>query len=111
MNKEERFYKKKTIIDFNPSNTFVKVDSQEFNRPVTLSLEKIGEILKVKSVIDLSYINVSSVKFSGQDKTPAIPPNTLPISSRTHISVDENYLYVWVPQSSLWKRIILSEWS
>lgn len=109
-NKEERFFKKKTIEDFNPSNTFVKVDSREFQRPFTLSIERIGSMLEINTGRDLSQMNVTAVEFSKQDQNPAIPPNTFPISSKAHISVDENFLYVWVPQSSSWKRILLSEW-
>lgn len=112
MKSNERLYKKHRVVtELDPSKTFVLVDSTDFKKPVTISLEKIGDALQLKLDDDLEWRNISVVEPKGLDVKPRSNPNKLPISPKTHISVDENYLYVWVPQSAKWKRIPLSEWA
>ena len=109
---EERYYKKNPLLDLKPGETFIKVDSASFRRPSVISLERVGDILKI--VVGeklLEERNTSSVTFSSQDENPELPPNTLSFVPKTHIAVDENYLYVWIPSLSRWKRMMLSDWS
>lgn len=109
--KPDRFHKGHKILeDFNPVETFIKVDSKDFQRPCTISLEVVGKILQISIDDEIFERNVTSVEFEGQDKDPTLPPNTFKISEKTHIAVDENYLYVWVPQLEKWKRMLLSDW-
>ncbi len=109
---EERLYRKPFLENLNPHDTYIKVDSVSFRRPSVISLDKVGDILKV--VIEdklLEERNITSVEFADQDSKPELPPDTIKISPRTHIAVDENYLYVWIPSLSRWKRMMLSDWS
>jgi len=94
----------------NLSSLFVTLDSKNWKRPRTLSLENLGGVLNIKFEEDLSERNVTSVEFINQDEFPTLPPNTFKVNTRTHIAVDENYLYVWVTSLNKWKRIILSSW-
>jgi hypothetical protein len=112
MGNDNRLYKGHRVAEgLDPAKSFVMVDSADFNRPCTISLERIGQVLEIKINEDIRWRNISSVEFSEQESNPQLPPDTLPISTKTHISVDENYLYVWVAQSSRWKRIPLSDWN
>lgn len=112
MKSSERIYKNQRVVtNLDPSKTFVLVDSADFRKPVTISLEKIGDSLQLRIDDDLEWRNISVVEPEGLEEKPGSNPDKLPISTKTHISVDENYLYVWVPQSEKWKRIPLSEWS
>lgn len=108
---EERIYKKTAITDLTPEDTYIKVDSVSFRRPAAISLDRVGDILKVvvKEKM-LQERNVTSLAFEGQDENPELPPNTFGIVPKTHIAVDENYLYVWIPSLSRWKRMMLSDW-
>ena len=108
---DNRLYKGYKVVDgLDITKSFVLVDSASFKKPCTISLEKIGKAIEIKINEDIANKNVYSLEFSEQESNPQLPPNTLPLSTKTHISVDENYLYVWIPQSSRWKRILLSEW-
>ena len=113
MSKEERFYKNLRVTkELNPASTFIKVDDVAFKRPVSVSLERVGEILRVKVEDDLFIEkNVSSLNFGGQDLDPELPPTACTVAPETQIAVDANYLYVWVEKLSRWKRILLSDWS
>jgi len=105
----ERFFRNHpTLQDFEPNKTFLKVDSNQFKRPSIISLEFVGKVLQLKINDDLSALNLSAVEFKNQDKNPELPPDTIPVAPRTHIAVDENYLYVWV--GTKWKRMLLSDW-
>lgn len=111
MKSNERLYKKHRVVsDLDPSKTFVLVDSTDFKKPVTISIEKIGDALQLKLNEDLEWRNISVVQPDRLEKHPRSNPTAIPISPKTHISVDENYLYVFVPQSKKWKRIPLSDW-
>lgn len=107
---DERFHKENKIELVNPENSFVPIDSNEWRKAGVISVERIGKILQIQLDEDVVKRNVTSVEFSNQNEIPELPPDSLPINTKTHISVDENYLYVWVPQSSRWKRIPLSIW-
>jgi hypothetical protein len=99
----------------NLSDIFIEVDYPAWPRTCALTLEILNNTLQVKAneqYIDekLRDQNVTSVEFINQNIDPSLPPNTFPVNVKTHIAVDENYLYVWVPISNKWKRILLSDW-
>ena len=75
-----------------------------------MSIQKLGSIIQIQIDEDVFKRNVTAVTFSKQDEIAELPPEALPVDTKTHISVDENYLYIWVPQSKRWKRIPLSQW-
>jgi len=98
---------------------FIEVDSPSWPRTCALTLEVLNNSLHIKANEDyldelvknkLIENNVVSVQFINQNENPTLPPNTFPLISKTHIAVDENYLYVWVPICDKWKRILLSDW-
>jgi hypothetical protein len=89
---------------------YVPVDSKNWRRPRALTLESLAGVLNVKVNEDIVDRNVTSVEYVNQESNPELPPNTFKINTRTHIAVDDNYLYVWVPSLNRWKRIILSSW-
>ena len=107
----ERFYKgqhintKEELLD-----CVVPLDSYTFKRPRVLTLEKLGGILMVDINDDIVQRNVTSVVPENQEGDPTVAPNGLPIIEKTFISVDENYLYVWIPSLEKWKRVLLSDW-
>ena len=103
------------------SNVYIEVDHPSWSRPCTLTLETLGSSLQikvnenyleqlVKNDVLLKECNVTSVEVVNQNEFPFLPPHTFSVNVRTHIAIDENYLYVWVPQLSKWKRILLSDW-
>lgn len=106
----ERFYKETPIEGANPEKTFLPIDSNELRKAGIISIEKLGKIIQIQVDEDTLKRNVTAVTFSKQDEIAELPPESLPIDPKTHISVDENYLYVWVPQSKRWKRLPLSCW-
>ena len=107
---ENRFYKENKIEEANPGNSFLPVDSNEWRKAGIISIERLGKILQIQLDEDVFKRNVTAVTFSKQDEIAELPPESLPVDPRTHISIDENYLYVWVPQSKRWKRLPLSIW-
>lgn len=107
---ENRFYKENKVESANPNTSFLPVDSNEWRKSGIISIEKLGKILQISIDEDILKRNVTAVKFSEQNEIAELPPESLPVDPKTHISVDENYLYVWVPQSKRWKRIPLSIW-
>lgn len=108
----ESFYKDKEISfdGISLENTFLILDSKGWRKPAILSLDRLGNGLQLQLDRDLVKRNVTSVEFINQNEIIDLPPESLPVNARTHIAVDENYLYVWVPQSKRWKRLPLSIW-
>ncbi len=98
-------------LDFTPGNTFLQIDSNQFKRPSVITIETLGNVLNLKVSEDLTSKNVSAVQFKGLDQNVSANPSKMPISPQLHLSVDENYLYVWVPQIGRWKRMPLSSWA
>jgi hypothetical protein len=107
---EDRFYKDNKVESVNSNNSFLPIDSNEWRKAGIISIEKLGKILQIQLDEDVFKRNVTAVTFSNQDEISELPPESLPVDLKTHISVDENYLYVWVPQSKRWKRLPLSCW-
>lgn len=91
-------------------NTFVNVDSKLWKGPRPLSLQNLGGVLNIKIDDEINERNVTSVEYINQEENPKLPPETFNINLRTHIAVDENYLYVWIDSLKKWKRILLSDW-
>ena len=102
-----RFYRAKTEeLDH---NTIIPVDNTRWKATRGLTLELLGEKLQV--VINEGLLddrNVSSVAFNNQDQFPEVPPGVK--KERAHLSVDENYLYVWIDSKKKWKRAPLADW-
>jgi len=109
----DRFHKdRKAISNLDVVNSFVQVDSAAFNRPVTISLATVGDALQIHINEDfLQRRNVVSVEVLSQEVTPELPPDSFPVTSTLHIAADDNYLYVWIPKLSKWKRLLLSDWN
>jgi len=112
MSQPKRMEKRSKVKEsLNTKTTYIQVDNREFKRPGKITLERLGNILNIKIDEDLSEMNVTSLEITFQGKDPSLLPDTLAVSPKTQIAVDENYLYVWVSKVSRWKRILLSEWS
>jgi hypothetical protein len=111
MNPEKSYRPKnlKPTEDLDLTNTFIEIESKSWKRSRMLSLENLNGVLNIK-IADVTDRNVTSVDFVNQEEFPELPPNTFPLNTRTHIAVDDNYLYVWVPSSGRWKRTMLSSW-
>jgi hypothetical protein len=108
----ERFHRdRKHVSSLDVANSFIQVDSAAFNRPVTISLATVGDALRIKINDEfLEMRNVVSVESINQDSDPDLPPDSLPLSAPLNLAADENYLYVWIPKLSRWKRLLLSDW-
>lgn len=91
-------------------SVFIPLDTGIWKRPRILTLEKVGEVLQIKINDSIIERNVTSVESSDQEEHPTLPPNGIPVMEKTFISVDENYLYVWIPTLKKWKRTLLSSW-
>jgi hypothetical protein len=84
--------------------TFLEVDSQGWREP---------QYIPLRSVLDAMDLtippapNVKLVTFEDQDISVNRPPNTYGLDHPLHLSVDENFLYVWINER--WKRVPLSE--
>jgi hypothetical protein len=107
----DRFFKEdKGAPIFSLDGTFIQADSPSWRKPYLISVERLGNVIQLKLDEDVLKRNVTAVKYSDQDLVPNLSPESLPIDIRTHLAVDENYLYVWVPQVLRWKRMPLSIW-
>lgn len=100
-------YEKISSEEFDLSSIYIPIDSKNWKRPRALSLENLNGVLNIKVVGEES---VTSVEYINQEENPKLPPETFRVNTKTHIAVDENYIYVWVPSVSRWKRSILSQW-
>ena len=110
MAKQERLYKDKVVNEADPDQTFIKIDSARFKRPMAISASDLSKILLSSINTDTASNSVSAVVFSGQDEDPSKPPEDIKISDVVNIAIDENYLYIWVPSANKWKRIMLGDW-
>lgn len=100
----------KSLNDLNLEDTYININSKYWKEPKTLSLDNIGGLLSVNISEELNQKNVTCVEYSNQDKNPELPPETYNVDIKTHIAIDDNYLYVWIKSLKKWKRIILSNW-
>ena len=107
----ERYYRLRELnINEESNDVYVPVDSKKWRGHKSMTIEKLGDMLQVKVNDNLEGMNVTSVLSSDQENNPTVPPNGLPNMQKTYISVDENYLYVWIPSLKKWKRTLLSNW-
>lgn len=113
MKSNERLYKgyRQVSSDLNLDKTFVLGDSVDFKKPSIISLEVVGNALQLKMDDDIASKNISAVDPIELESKPSSNPGTLPISPKTHVSVDEDYLYIWITKLGKWKRIPLSDWT
>jgi len=95
----------------NLADIFIEIESKSWRRPRTLTIQNLGGVLSVKLNEEaLAERNVTSVEYVNQEENPELPPDTFRVNTRTHIAVDDNYIYVWVPSLKRWKRALLSTW-
>jgi hypothetical protein len=110
----ERFYRNPQLKAINPENTFINIDSEDFREPYTISVENLGNSIDIKLNSNLfkslNEKNVSAINYIGQSDNKTMYPNLGEYSQKTFISVDENYLYVWLEKSKKWKRVLLTDW-
>lgn len=113
MKPNDRFYKgfRQVSENLNLDKSFVLADSIEFKKASVISLETVGNVLQLKLDEDVASKNISAVDPSVLESKPTTIPGDLLISPKTYISVDDNYLYVWISKLKKWKRILLSDWS
>jgi len=112
MKPNERLYKgyRQVSSDIDLNKAVIFVDSVDFKKPSTISLETVGNALQLKIDDDINSKNICAVDSSDLDKNPTTIPAGLLLSKKTHISVDENYVYFWIAKIGKWKRIPLSDW-
>ena len=116
------------IDGLNKENTYIQIDSfgQRKSRPI--SLLALGSILNfeydINNYIDSNTIilDPSTLKikinedilnnfnhlFIDQDISFNTSPEKYPTTCGLHMTVDQNFLYVWVPDVNRWKRVPLS---
>lgn len=93
------------------SGIIIPIDYRDWKRPRNLSIENLGGLLSIKINENLfKERNVTSVEYLNQEQNPELPPETYKVNLKTHIAVDDNYLYVWVETKKKWKRCLLSDW-
>jgi len=110
MANNNRFYKDQTAKNADPKNAYLKIDSINFKRPMKISVMDFGKILDLGINADMASKNVSAKMFLGQDEDPNKPPDDIETCDSVNIAIDDNYLYIWVPSSKKWKRIMLGDW-
>ena len=109
----DRFFKDRRheIKNINIDGAMVKIDSQEFRQPHIISVREIANSINLQfnkeSVEDK---NLSVIGFDSQDSEPTKSPDDTLYVQKTFMAIDENYMYVWIPSLSKWKRIPLSDW-
>ena len=107
----DRIYKYQRIENhknLDISQVYLPIDSGQWKREKALTLKQIGDILQVfisDGIFDENVISVDSNNIS-----PNRPPKGLSKTVKTYISVDEDYLYVWIPNKNMWKRTRLLDW-
>jgi hypothetical protein len=89
-------------LDINKS--YVEIDGVGWRNSSHISIKEIMESMQLDIPLEA---NVKFVTFKNQDVSVNTTPDNFPIESNLQISMDENFLYVWV--SGRWKRVPLSE--
>ncbi|MFW6310997.1 MAG: hypothetical protein ACOC1K_02055 [Nanoarchaeota archaeon] len=107
----ERFYRTRDVDDnLSFEDTYIPVDSKGWRTIRSISLDRLGNSLQLKFNENLFDRNITSIKIDKQEENPSLPPKGSSYVERTYISVDDNYLYIWIPNLKRWKRIMLSSW-
>ena len=110
----DRFFRDKRIETNNIDieSTVVRIDAQSFRQPGVISIKDIANSINLQFSEDaIKYKNLSIVEFNSQESEPLIQPNPDSFIQKTYMAIDDNYLYVWIPNLNKWKRILLSDWS
>ena len=87
-------------LDINKS--YVEIDGVGWRSPSHISIKGIMDFMQLD--ID-KETNVRLVTFTNQDVSINDNPNPMP--NNLQLSMDENFLYIWVKKR--WKRVPLSE--
>lgn len=91
------------LSDIDIFNTFLEVDSPTWREPKYISIRTVLDTMDLEIPEEP---NVKLVTFKDQDTSVHTPPQTYPLDNDLHLSVDENFLYVWINER--WKRVPLS---
>ena len=83
--------------------SYLEIDGLGWRSPIHLSIHSIMDLMELELP---PAPNVKIVTFEDQDSSITRPPDTYSIDTSLHLSVDENFLYVWI--NNRWKRLPLS---
>jgi|AntAceMinimDraft_10_1070366.scaffolds.fasta_scaffold29554_2 hypothetical protein len=93
------------IVDINKS--YIEIDGIGWRSPSHISIKNIMDSMQL-DIPDVSNINnVKLVTFINQDISINSPPSSYPKKDNLELTVDDNFLYVWV--KNRWKRVPLSD--
>ena len=85
------------------SDTFITIDSPGWRNPQNLDIDSLRDILNISG----ESSNVFVHEFKDQATDFSLPPGAHKLDKTLELSVDDNFLYVWV--KNRWKRIPLTE--
>jgi len=94
-----KIYNKINVSDIEKSLTFVQLSSAKWKIPEYISINLFEELISKAG-------NVNLREFVNQDSSDNIDIGNLSTKSNLEVSLDDNYLYIWVKDK--WKRIPLS---
>lgn len=89
------------IDSINIDNTYLELHNRGWRNEELISLRDILKILD-KNIDTVSNVNMVEIK----DEDSSI--NSSHKDNNINISIDKNYLYVWIKEEKKWKRIPLS---
>ena len=92
------------VRNIDAKNSYFEVDGVGWRLPLHISVKEVMDMMQLAIPPES---NVKLVTFEDQDTSINRPPNTYALDHSLHLSVDENFLYVWINER--WKRIPLSE--
>lgn len=111
---ENRIYKYQYVKDLSEitkEDTYILLDRGNWKKERSLSLSQLQDTIEINLENNIREKNVTSIKPLDIEQAPLKSPQIHSNLQSTYISVDENYLYVWIPQLQRWKRILMSEWN
>lgn len=111
VNRIYKYQHVKDISEIIPEDTYILVDKGNWKKERSISISQLKNSIGIDLENDIKEKNVTNIKPLDFEKDPQISPKSHHELQPTYISVDENYLYVWIPQIQKWKRILMSEWS
>lgn len=101
------------IINPQLDNTFIELNSPTWRSPSKLSLQNLKNALSINPQtlqVEMSSQGVNYVNFDQYNISYTVPPKSSSEFTGVTLSMDENYLYIWIEKQKRWKRIPLSEW-
>lgn len=101
------------IINPQLDNTFIEIHSSLWRSSSKISLENLKNSLSINPQTLQVEINSQSVvyeNFNQYNVSYNLPPKNSSDFTGVTLSIDENYLYIWIRNQNRWKRIPLSEW-